>query len=253
MVEIVFHEPERNRRTFGKRLRQRDERTATPEIGNHAIDQPKLFAPLRIEPLRQQHEFACPGRICQPCEQPGDPVIARKANAGITSGHDCELGRNSDIAGQCESHPGAGSRSGQCRNRGLPQSNQRAGQGALAVFNSVTRSCSEVSFFISGTHTLDVAAGAECSAGPCNQDCTNSWIVATLADHATQRRRQLVRQGIPGGRAVQRNRRNPIADFAEQLVGTSFELECIRVHLPLLPLKQFLPAPDAESPQTLPA
>jgi len=86
-----------------------------------------------------------------------------------------------------------------------------------------------------GAHALDVAAGAERGAGAGDQQHADVGVLAAELDHVAQRRRQIVGQGIADRRAVERDDRDAVADYAQEFVGAGVDFSGRHVELPYVP------------------
>src|SRR6476660_2455487 len=83
-----LHAGQRDRRALGQRFCERKSGLAKFGVRHHAIDQTERLGAARVDPLRQEHQLACPRGSRKPRQQPGDAVVSRQADTGISRGHD---------------------------------------------------------------------------------------------------------------------------------------------------------------------
>ena len=227
-VQIILHVADRDRRSFGDRFGEREGFRLQPVVGDHAVHQADRLAPGRIDPVAGEHQFPCPRRADQPCQEPGDAVIAAQAHLEIAGGKECRFRGDPHVAGHRQSESGADRGAGQGGNGRLAHRDQRAGQQTLPLLqvgDPLVMGHCELCLVAIGAHALDVAAGTEGCTRAGEQQRADIRILAAGLDHCAQGRRQIIRHRIARLGAVQRDDGDAVADHAEQFVGAGVDFD----------------------------
>ena len=132
-VEIVLHIADRDRRSFGDRFGEREGFRLQFVVGDHAVHQADRLAFGGIDPFASEHQFPRARCADQPCQEPGDAIIAAQAHLEIAGGKERRLRGDSYVAGHCQSEAGADRGAGQGGNGRLAHRDQRAGQETLPL------------------------------------------------------------------------------------------------------------------------
>ena len=237
-VEIVLHVAQRDGRPFRHRSGQRKRLVLEVFVRHHAVDEADRLASDGIDLIRGEHQFARPRRSDQPCQQPGDAIVAAETDPQVAGGNEGRCGSDADVAGHGDGEAGADRGAGQGGDGRLAHRDQRTGQEPLALLQiGDLLVIGHVEFLLVAVdaHALDVAAGAEGGAGAGDQERTDFRVLAAGFYHRAQRRRQMVRQRIADFRPVQRDDRDTVADRAKQFVGAGIDgdggARCFCVHI----------------------
>ena len=176
--------------------------------------------------LAGEHQFPCPRRADQTCQEPGDAVIAAQADLEIAGGKECRFRGDPHVAGHRQREAGADRGAGQGGNGRLAHRDQRAGQETLSLLqvgDPLVMGHCELGLVAISPHALDVTAGAERRARAGQQQHADIAIFAAGLDHVAQGRGKIIRHRVASLGTVQRDDGDAVADHAEQFVGAGVD------------------------------
>ena len=185
-----------------------------------------------MDPAAREVDLLGPPRADQPGQEPASAVIARQADIDEARREEGALGRQPDIAGQRDRHARAGRRAGQRRDRRLGEVVEPQGQRVLLVLEAADRVVGAAarrlcrSLVEGPAQAGHVAAGAEGGSRTRDDHGPHVGIGLHPEQRFAQRRSQRIAQRVALLRPVQRDRRNPVVDRAQQFVRAGVEHLC---------------------------
>ena len=208
-------------------------------VGEDPVHKTDAGAGLRVDAVGGEHELAGPRGADEAGQQPVDAVVAGEADARIAGGDEGGGGGKADVAGECDGEAGSGRGAGEGRDGRYRQSDEDAGEGALALLEIEHRFAGRTLRVPAGAaaaaHALYVAARAKSRAGTGEDERADGRVVPQAKDHAAKRRGQFVGEGVPGLRPIEGEGRHPVAELAKHEIRACVDRLARSVHRRSLP------------------